>query len=173
VLILIGLRASGKTTIGKALAAMTGRPFTDLDDLTAQRLNAPNASEGLRTHGLQAFREAELESLRAFLPTAKPDHILALGGGTPTIPQAAALLRGAPAQIIYLRATAPTLRARLLTDLKTRPSITGDGPIAEVDALLAQRDSTYRGLAQHVIETDRLAESQVIHALRRVVESKH
>jgi shikimate kinase len=166
VLILIGLRASGKTTLGKLLAEHTGRPFTDLDDLTAAGLGCGTASEALRVHGAEAFRAAELEALRRFFPTAQRDHILALGGGTPTIPDAAAMLR--PHTLIYLRAQPRTLQERLRADSRARPSLTGGDAVEEVPAIFAQRDALYRSLAGHIVDTDTMIAENVLAALNQL-----
>jgi shikimate kinase len=165
VLILIGLRASGKTTLGKLLAEHTGRPFTDLDDLTAARLGCGTASEALRVHGVEAFRAAELQALREFLLTAQRDHILALGGGTPTTAAARSLLESTDATIVHLRASAPVLRERLLAELQARPGLTGPDPIAEVDTLLAQRDAIYRAVASTSLEVDAQPTEVLVQAL--------
>ncbi len=165
-LILIGLRASGKTTLGKLLAEHTGRPFTDLDDLTAAALGCGTASEALRAHGVAGFRAAELEALRAFLPTARPEHILALGGGTPTIPAAAALLQ--PHTLTYLRAQPHTLQQRLRADSRERPSLTGGDAVAEVPQVFTQRDPLYRSIAAHTIDTDAMTAEGVLGVMRQL-----
>lgn len=166
-LVLIGLRASGKTTVGGLLAAGTGRPFTDLDELTAQRLGVGTASGALRARGVQAFRAAELDALRTFLPTAQPGHILALGGGTPTIPEVAGLLR--PHTVVYLRAQPGTLQQRLGNDPRERPALTAGDAVSEVPTLFAERDPLYRSIAAHIIDTDAMTTEGVLGALLRLV----
>ena len=154
-LILIGLRGSGKSTIGRALAAHLHVPFTDLDDLTAQSLGAHSASAALRTHGEPAFRRAEAAALSTAL--SNTNQVLSLGGGPPTAPRAADLLKQAQATgatIVYLRATAETLRHRLQSTPHDRPSLTGADPAAEAEQILAQRDPLYLTLADKVIATD-------------------
>src|SRR5215831_318416 len=105
-IVLIGLRGSGKTTIGRALGAALALPFVDLDELTAKAMGARTVGEAFRSGGQAAFRAAEARALREAL--LKRDQVLALGGGTPTAPGAAdamcAAQRGG-ARLIYLRAT--------------------------------------------------------------------
>ena len=105
--ILIGLRGSGKTTVGRLLAARNCREFVDLDTLTPKVLACNTVAEAWNRHGEHAFRRAELTSLQTALATIAP-CILSLGGGTPTAQGAADLLiqaKSGGARIIYLRAT--------------------------------------------------------------------
>jgi shikimate kinase len=158
-LILIGLRGSGKTTIGRAVASQLSIPFQDLDDATTAILGAGSVSEAFTKFGQPAFRKSEVQALQTALSNS--NQVLALGGGTPTAPGAAALLKQAQtagAEILYLRATAQTLRARLNNQTHDRPPVTGADPLAEIDAVLAQRDPGYLALADFVINVDGLTE---------------
>jgi shikimate kinase len=163
-LILIGLRASGKSTLGRLLAQELGRDFVDLDELVARQMNASGPGEIIEREGIDAFRSAETEALRSVLNTS--GQILALGGGTPTAPGASELLRDSDARIFYLKATPETLRARLArTDNTDRPSLTGDDVVDEVQALFEQRDPLYRSLAESVVHVDGVSEASALRAL--------
>jgi len=156
-ILLMGLRASGKTTLGQILAARLGLAFVDLDDVTAARLGCVDVPEAWSRHGPEAFRHAEADALRDVL--THTGQIIALGGGTPTAPGAEAILRNAVAartiHLIYLRATPGTLRARLmLTDTASRPSLTGGDVIDEVQRVFDARDPLYRSLASDVVQLD-------------------
>lgn len=173
-IVLIGLRGSGKTTLGRAIAQRAGRAFIDLDDLTPAHLGCASVREAWAAHGEPAFRAAEAHALADVL--GRPGTVLALGGGTPTAPGAADLLRaaraGRRAWLAYLRAGAAHLRARLAgADLSLRPALLGSDPLAEIDAVLAARDGLYRGLADAVIEVGGLspleAEAALESAARR------
>lgn len=152
--ILMGLRGSGKSSVGPALARAIGKPFVDLDDLLAQQAGAPSAAALWADIGQAGFREREAEALRHLLDG--PACVLALGGGTPTAPGAAEALRTARETagtiVVYLRADAALLHARLSrTDMAARPSITGADPLAEIAGVLAARDPLYLSLADMVI----------------------
>jgi shikimate kinase len=171
-LILMGLRGSGKSTLGRKLSERTGLVFADLDERTALRMNAGSVAEAWADQGQAAFRAAEVETLRAVI--AEDVGILALGGGTPTAPGAAELLRGMkraePPRIVYLRATAEVLAERLRsTDPSTRPSLTGKDPVAEIADVLALRDPAYQALADLVLEVGGMSEGGAMHALMAVV----
>lgn len=157
ILALIGLRGSGKSTLGRQLAERLARPFIELDDLTPRVLGAASVAEAWSHHGEAEFRRAELIALREAM--SRPGSITALGGGTPMAPGAADLLRAerdaGRLRIAYLAAGASTLRARLEAgDMTQRPSLTGADPLVEIEAVLAVRDPVYRDLADAVIETE-------------------
>jgi 3-dehydroquinate synthase len=156
--LLIGLRGSGKTSAGAIAARRLGLPFLDLDDATRALLNAPTVAHAWHAHGEPAFRAAEVRALGEAL--RMPPRVIALGGGTPTAPGAADLIRAADALVIYLRADAEALRQRLRDSIASdpdRPSLTGADPLAEIDQVLARRDPLYVSLASHVVDVRALS----------------
>lgn len=167
-LVLMGLRGSGKSTLGRSAAARLGVGFTDLDDVTPTLLGARDVRDAWDRFGEPAFRIAEHRALLAWLE--HPAGVLALGGGTPTAPGAAELLRAARTRgvvrIIYLRGDAHTLAERLRGDAnaknQNRPAIHGADALAEIPQLLAARDPLYRELASDVIEIAGLSPEQVL-----------
>jgi shikimate kinase len=171
-LILIGLRGSGKSAVGRAMSARLGRVFIDLDDLTPALMGYPSVGEAWRGAGEPAFRSAEVDALRRVLEDGGSGRrVIALGGGTPTAPGAAAILNDArhsgAAVVVYLRAGAPTLRSRLQgLDNRDRPPLTGaSDPLSEIERVLHQRDQLYITLADTVVDTDGLTMDQVVDAV--------
>ncbi|MBY0308442.1 MAG: shikimate kinase [Phycisphaerales bacterium] len=176
-LILIGLRGSGKTTVGRLVAQSLGQPgsFVDLDDLVAEAGAAlvgrpTTVGEVLSTQGQLKFRALEYATLR--LACAHRPAVLSLGGGTPTDPRSNAYLRERvadadhPATIVYLRATPSTLARRLAgTDLSKRPSLTGRGVLEEIETLFQQRDEPYLALAARTVDVDLLTPEQIARAV--------
>lgn len=150
--LLIGLRASGKSTLGAALAARLGVGFVDLDDRTARELGFDAAGDAFSAAGEAAFRDAESRALRAACEAAP--CVIALGGGTPTAPGAAAfvgLLRAdGRAVVVHLDPPLATLEARLRADAGNRPSLTGRGVVAEIEEIARQRRPLYAALADFV-----------------------
>lgn len=166
---LLGLRGSGKSTLGQSLASKLRSLFVDLDDVTASLLKCATPAEALNKHGQAAFRAAELKALAS--PGVARAKVVALGGGTPTAPGAPDALRKTNATLVYLRATPDTLRARLAaTNLTSRPSLTGADVLAEIDAVFERRDPIYLALADEVIEVDGMDEASVLAALLRIAE---
>lgn len=77
-IVLIGMPASGKTTVGQALAAAMGRPFLDTDAEFSRLFGCP-AGEYLRRAGVESFRERESEIVAA--AGARTGCVIATGGG--------------------------------------------------------------------------------------------
>ena len=150
-ILLIGLRASGKSTLGRALAtALGGVPFVDLDDHTREALGATTVREAFLRAGEAGFRAAEAEALARALRSGEA-HVLALGGGTPTAPGAAAQIaearREGRALVVFLDPPLSTLAERLAAHEGDRPSLTGRGVVAEIGDVAAVRRPLYAALA--------------------------
>ena len=78
---LIGLPGSGKTTLGKALAAKLEFTFTDLDQVIAAQ-EGMSIPDIFRTRGEAAFRLAEQQALLR-ISSAGGRMVIATGGGAP------------------------------------------------------------------------------------------
>lgn len=157
VVVLLGLRGVGKSSVGAIVARQLGREFVDLDPLTAAELGVGTAAEALRRFDVQAFREAESRALAAVLGEPR-SMVFSLGGGTPTFEpsraQLVAVRDAGGARLIYLHGTPAELRDRLaLTDLSQRPALLGASALDEVGSLYTARDGSYRDLADAMIET--------------------
>jgi len=172
-LVLMGLRGSGKTTLGERLALRHRLQFVDLDRRTPGLLGLGSVADAWSTYGEALFREKEVEALRAVI--AEDPNILALGGGTPLAPGAEPLIKSlkSPApnrsRLVYLRATARALRRRLGPQgMQGRPSLTGRDPLDEIEEVLAARDPLYRALADEVLEVGDLSEREALDALTAI-----
>ena len=159
----MGLRGCGKSTLARRLCAVTGLPMVDLDDRTAALLGGKTAADAWNNFGEVAFRAAEVRALRQAIDDETP--IIALGGGTPTAPGAEAILRAQkrerPPRIVYLRAPAGVLAARIRTGGRVmRPSLTGLDPAEEVPVILAQREPLFLDLANWVLEVGEISLDQ-------------
>lgn len=111
-----------------------------------------------RSVGEPAFRAAECAALEHVLASASPSGtVIALGGGTPTAPQARALLESARAagtvRIILLEAPPETLGARLTNNPGDRPLLAGASFAEEALLLSEARLPMYRTLADAVVST--------------------
>lgn len=88
-IVLIGMPGSGKSTIGEALATLTGRTLVDIDHRITEEVGA--ISDYILTHGEPAFRAIES---RIITDVGKQtDLIISTGGGAITIPENYAPLR--------------------------------------------------------------------------------
>ena len=157
--ILFGYRGCGKTTVGQKLASQLWKDFVDTDDRVRQRFSGLDIAAIWEQYGEAGFRQAEVDATRQVL--ALENHVIALGGGTLMTPEARDLVVGASdAKRIYLSCAPATLLERINADGETaaqRPSLTGDGSakdagLAEIEAVLAQRDPVYRDVADAVFD---------------------
>lgn len=79
--ILIGMPGCGKTTVGRALAKLLGRPFADADAELVRAVGT-DIPAYFREHGEAAFRERETEVLRQL--GQRSGLVIATGGGCVT-----------------------------------------------------------------------------------------
>lgn len=171
VLALVGLRCSGKSTVGRALAERVGARFIDLDERVAAAGGLASAGAVLEQRGLEGFRDleesvlAELlgdppagvtaaeESRRGDLQAAElgGKTVLATGGGTVERAASRERLRRLT-RVVWLRAPLDELRARMAADTDTeRPPIpTGDEE--EFISLERRRAPHFADLADGVVE---------------------
>ena len=149
-ILLIGLRGSGKSTLGRLLAIARGVSFVDLDDLTLRRMGYSTVSEAWTERGERAFRASEIEALTGAI---EDGGVIALGGGTPMAPGGEDLITSTNTVSVYLRGDPALLRDRLEDGAGAdRPSLTGADPIDEIERVFKDRDETYRVIADHVLE---------------------
>ena len=88
---LLGYMASGKSTLGAALADALNCAFVDLDGLLEGKLGMPVGAY-IEEKGELSFRKAEHEALVSWLEEGPKDAVVALGGGTPVFYDHMALL---------------------------------------------------------------------------------
>lgn len=144
-ILLIGMRGAGKSSVGRALAAATGRPFLDTDVLVEERTGRTPA-EIFALWGEVAFRDIERQTVRWAL--RRRGTVVAVGGG------ATRALESLPPNtaVAWIRARPGTLAARLKGS--GRPSLTGRPPEEEVAEVLAGREPDYRRLSTFAVDTD-------------------
>ncbi|TVT40128.1 shikimate kinase [Hymenobacter setariae] len=122
-LYLIGLPGSGKTTIGRRLAAHYKREFRDLDvDIVAQA--GCTIPEIFAAEGEVGFRQREAEALRAVATRTGPPLVLATGGGTPCFHENLEVLRDT-GFTLWLDVPLPELVRRLVRGSSSRPLLAG------------------------------------------------
>lgn len=175
-LALLGLRCSGKTTLGRALAQALGVAFVDHDERTLELgrnagWQASSVGELLRLAGPADFRELESAALRRVLE-ASPRLVLATGGGAVERPDNRAWL-ARTARCIYLSVPDEVLAARLAADPSERPALLGGDPARdpaqEIASLRARREPHYRELAEIVLECGAEPPAALVERIRQAL----
>lgn len=146
---LVGARASGKTTIGRALAEALKYNFVDTD-LYLQERTQMTVDDVVSREGWAGFRRRESEALKA---VTKSRTVIATGGGMVLSEANRAFMR-ANGTVLYLNVPADVMAARLEADPNAaqRPTLTGRPIIEEVTEVLASREPLYREIAHHVVD---------------------
>ena len=154
---LIGMPGSGKSTAGRALAAMLGRPFVDVD----ARIEAEagrSIPEIFAADGEEVFRRLETHVLAE--EAAGSGMVIATGGGVVTRPENYDLLRQ-NSFIVYMK--------RDLGELSTdgRPLSAGTG----IQTLAIQRLPLYEAWSDCVIQTEADPERTATNIRERIAEN--
>lgn len=176
-IVLMGLRGSGKSTVGPMLASKLGFDFQDLDEAVLADSSNKTIADIVLTEGWEGFRSREREQLEVWLwaldTLPEKRLVLALGGGAPTHEPSRALLQSAELHgivaLVYLRAQPETLANRMACSAD-RPSLTGKDPIDEIRDVFNQRDELYRSIADVVIDIDTLNEAATMAAIESALQ---
>lgn len=150
---LIGSRGTGKSTVGRALAARLGWGFADADECV-EAAAGKSIADIFAAEGEGGFRDREAAALAELC--ALTNHVVATGGGVVLRAASRALLRDS-GFVAWLTARPETAFARLQGDPTTaarRPNLTPAGGLDEVRALAAAREPLYRECADFVCDTD-------------------
>lgn len=142
-LLLSGIMATGKSTVGRLLADMTGAAFFDLDSEIETRSGSA-ISEIFERSGEAVFRRLEQEVLSALLAgweASGEAPVVALGGGT-LLHRQTRLRALDTAIVVTLKASPEQLARRAQTGAK-RPLLSGGDPVGRIRDLLEQRQFAY------------------------------
>ena len=167
-LVLLGYRGCGKTSVGRLVAAATGRDFFDVDAVVVERFGGRPIRQVWDDEGEAAFRAVEARVTAELV--GGTGRVVGLGGGTLMFPEARRAVEGATdTRRVYLYAPAAVLAARIAGDpasAEARPNLTAlGGGVAEVEAVLAERDPVYRAVADAVIDVSELGVEGVAEAV--------
>lgn len=159
-LVLIGFMGTGKTTVGRRVAASLGFEFADTDDRVVTRAGLP-ITQIFAQHGEAHFRQLETEALREVL--AGEGRVVATGGGIVTKPENVALLR-AGGYVVWLHASVDEIFARVSRN-RERPLLQTENPLETIRALLAVREPLYRATADFEVDTSPLTLDETVYGI--------
>jgi len=163
-IVLIGLMNSGKTTLGKAVAARLGMDFFDTDHYIEDQVGL-SVFDQFQHHGESFFRDRETEV--AEFAASRKNSVIATGGGIILRPKNMAAL-GAAGRIIFIDRPL----SKLLSDLDTsyRPLLKGGAEA--VKSIHRARMNLYRKYADATLLNDGPLEdvvaelAELIHTLQ-------
>ena len=150
--ILIGYRATGKSTVGTLLSAKLKIPFGDTDTLVEENMEMP-IKEIVALHGWDFFRNKEKEAVLTL--TQEGAGVIATGGGVVLDKENVALLSQAGV-IIWLNTPLHDTISRLNNNTPgaaSRPQFTDWNIVQETIYLMKQRFPLYENTANHTVET--------------------
>jgi shikimate kinase len=148
-IVLVGMMGSGKTTVGRALAARTGWPYVDNDELL-ERVAGATPKELLARSGEAALRKGESAAMRLGLETPAPSIVGAAAGTILDASNRAALRENGA--VVFLRATPATLEARSMG--AEHRAWLEEGGAAWIRETAEVRDPLYASVADLTLDVD-------------------
>jgi 3-dehydroquinate synthase len=143
-LVVVGLPGSGKTAVGKRVAARRGAAFVDLDD-EIERAAGARVPDVFASEGEAGFRRRERAAIEALgAPDARPElhRVIAPGGGAIVDPRNRwQLFRGR--RVVWLDVRPEVVAQRLRRSPNVRPLIAGRDPMGAIRDLAANRQRFY------------------------------
>ena len=163
-LVLLGMMAVGKTTLGKIVAKKQELKFIDID-ASIEKKNSMTIKEIFKKKGEKFFRmEEEKEVLKSL---EKNNCIIALGGGAfmnKTVREN--ILKNAIS--IWLNVDIKTLNQRVKWNQK-RPLLKEENNQKKITELYAERKNIYK-LANHQIACDKLSKKNIAEKIIALYE---
>ncbi|ANF56992.1 shikimate kinase AroK [Halotalea alkalilenta] len=159
---LIGPMGTGKSTIGRLLAAELQRPFFDSDHEIERRCGC-DIPWIFDVEGEAGFRAREAQVIDDL--STQQGVVLATGGGAVTHPESRRLLRER-GTVIFLRTSVEQQLKRTARD-RNRPLLQCEDPGRKLRELFEVREPLYRATADLVISTERRSPRSVVNDIRR------
>jgi len=163
--VLIGLMGSGKSSIGRRLAALLDRPLIDLDAyiVAGTGLSIPAIFE---KYGEAEFRRLETGALREVIGR---DAVIATGGGVVLSVENRALLKAHP-PVIWLKGSPEFLAGRVAGD-SNRPLVAKGNALDTLRKLAQKRNPLYAECAHAVMDRDVMGKDETARNIIRFLES--
>jgi shikimate kinase len=164
-IVLIGYRGTGKSTVGRLLAARLGRELVSTDAEIVKRAQR-TIPEIVAQQGWDYFRDLESDVCREL--AGRDQLVIDTGGGAILRTQNVEALKK-DGTLFWLTASVETIAKRIGGD-NQRPSLTGiKSFIDEIQDVLQERTPKYRAAADHIIRTDDQSINQLVETLLTLV----
>jgi XRE family aerobic/anaerobic benzoate catabolism transcriptional regulator len=163
VIVLVGMRGAGKSTVGPILAERLSMPFIEMDARIQESSGLP-VDQIFELHGERYYRRLERETLGRILARGEP-ALVAAAGGVINEPTTWDILRR-EARVVWLKARAEDHWNRVVAQGDRRPMAHNPDAMAELRAMLAVRESSYA--TSHVaVDTTGRTPEQVAREIER------
>lgn len=149
---LVGIKHSGKSSVGRAAAKLLGIRFVDTDDLVKHML--PDGIDSIRQlyreSGKERFMALELLSVSTYISSLVDSrYLIATGGGVCDNDELLLLMRRT-GKIIYLSVEEQVLYRRIVAR-GLPPFLDTDDPRTTFSLLFCERDARYRQISDYVL----------------------
>ncbi len=158
-IVLMGFMGTGKSTVGRKLAALSGMTFVDMDSLIEERAGKP-ISRIFAEEGEPHFRAMERALVREL--AHRNGLVIACGGGVVLNPDNIADY-GKTGLVVCLSATPEIILQRTAT-ARNRPLLEEQDRRARILELLEKRRACYASIP-HQVDTSTLSADQVVQAI--------
>lgn len=169
--ILTGFRATGKSSVGKLLAARLAISFVDMDKVIEEREGC-SIRQMVAEHGWDYFREKERQLL---LELVESDNVVIAAGGGAILHQEIWQKLMQTGLSVWLTADLNTISTRLAKDRSTdelRPSLTGKDIHSEIESVLASREPLYRKGSHIIIDTATNSVDEIVSLIEGALAGK-
>ena len=164
-IVLIGYRGTGKSTVGRQLAARLGRALVSTDTEIVKRAQR-TIPEIVGQQGWEYFRDLESEICSEI--ASRDQLVVDTGGGAILRARNVEALK-ANGTVFWLTASVETI-ARRIGSGNQRPSLTGTKSfVDEIQDVLRERTPKYQAAADHIIVTDGRSTSQLMETVLALV----
>jgi len=165
---LIGIRCTGKTTVGRILARSMSLRFVDTDDGIVRAIGQ-SICTAVTERGWDYFRRQEAKIIAEVC--AGDGQVVGTGGGVILNPENIVAMNRS-GTVVWLKAKPETTVRRMKIDDDSRgvrPSLTGKPASVEVGEVLSQRTPLYRQASDIEVMTDNrspeIVAGEIIRAL--------
>jgi shikimate kinase len=160
-LYLVGFMGTGKTTVGRVVAAKIGFRAIHSDN-EIERLKGKPITEIFAQDGETAFRAMERDFIEHGHPAERT--LIDCGGGLVVQPNMLELLKS-KGVVICLHASLETILARTARN-RTRPLLAVDNPEERIRTLYAAREPIYKQSGTVILTDSRPLPEIVAHVIR-------
>jgi shikimate kinase len=156
--VLVGMPASGKTSLGRGLSHVLDIPFIDIDHVI-ERNTGQKIAHIFETKGEPAFRDLETQTIRAVFADHPGACVISTGGGAVLRPENRPLLFD-DTNSVWVRANIASLLERTAKDTH-RPLLKNADPEKVLLNLQSIRYSLYQQ-ASIIVDTDGRLPEQIL-----------